>query len=112
MKTIEKMTVCTTVNAIKMDLSAKQVEQVFKKGCGVSNLKPDGTASAILPIPVGVRIGFPFKIKMRCHFFDSDGVITDDIVNFHSFRLVKKAGLNSQAVWELYNARVTEVDQS
>lgn len=108
MKTIEKMTVYTTVNTIKMDLSAKQVEQVFKKGCGVINLKPDGTASAILPIPVGVRIGFHFKIKMWCHFFDIDGVLTEDIVNFHSFRLVEKANLNSQAVWELYNARVRE----
>ena len=100
--------VYTPRHVIKMALSAKQVDSVLKKGCSVGNLQSDGTASAILPIPVGVRIGFPFEIKMYCHFFDSDGVLTEDIVNFHSFRLVKKADFNSHAIWELYNARLRE----
>ena len=112
MKTVEKMTVYTTVNTIKMDLSAKQVEQVFKKDCGVINLKPDGTASAILPIPVGIKVSLPFKVRMRCRFIGNDGVLTEDWLKFQSFRLVKKAELNSQAVWECYNARLTEAERS
>jgi hypothetical protein len=102
--------VYTTCNAIKMALSAKQVDSVFKAGCGVSDLKPDGTASAILPVPVGVKVSLPFKVKMRCRFIGNDGVLTEDWLKFQSFRLVKKAKLNFQAVWELYNARLTEAE--
>ena len=102
--------VYTTCNAIKMALSAKQVDSVFKSGCGVSNLQSDGTASAILPIPVGVRISLPFKIRMRCRFVGNDGVPTEDWLKFQSFRLLKKAELNTQAVWEVYNARLTEAE--
>lgn len=42
--------------------------------------------------------------KERCN----DGVLTEDRLRFQSFRLVKKAELNSQAVWECYNVRLTE----
>ena len=101
--------VYTTCNAIKMALSAKQVDSVFKAGCGVCNLQSDGTASAILPVPVGVKVSLPFKVKMRCRFIiRNDGVLTEDWLKFQSFRLVKKAELNSQAVWECYNVRLTE----
>lgn len=102
--------VYTTCNAIKMALSAKQVDSVFKAGCGVSNLKPDGTASAILPVPVGVKVSLPFRVKMRGSFVGNDGVLTEDWLRFQSFRLVKKAELNSQAVWECYNVRLTEAE--
>ena len=102
--------VYTTCNAIKMALSAKQVDSVFKAGCGVSNLQSDGTASAILPIPVGVKVSLPFKVRMRCRFIGNDGVLTEDWLKFQSFKLLKKAELNAQAVWEVYNVRLTEAD--
>ena len=107
---LDVLRVYTTCNAIKMALSAKQVDSVFRAGCGVSNLQSDGTASAILPIPVGVKIGLPFKVRMRCRFIGNDGVLTEDWLKFQSFRLLKKAELNAQAVWELYNVRLTEAD--
>lgn len=44
--------------------------------------------------------------KERCN----DGVLTEDRLRFQSFRLVKKAELNSQAVWECYNVRLTEAE--
>lgn len=100
----------TNHNAIVMPLSAKQVDSVFKAGCGVSNLKPDGTASAILPIPFGVKIGLPFKVKTRCRFIGNDGVLTEDWLRFQSFKLLKKAGLNTRAVWEVYKVRLTEAE--
>ena len=93
-----------------MALSAKQVDSVFKSGCGVSNLKPDGTASAILPIPVGIKVSLPFKVRMCCRFIGNDGVLTEDWLKFQSFKLLKKAELNTQAVWEVYNVRLTEAD--
>ena len=107
---LDVLRVYTTCNAIKMALSAKQVDSVFKAGCGVSNLQSDGTASAILPIPVGVKIGLPFKVKMCCRFIDNDGVLTEDWLKFQSFKLLKKAELNFQAVWEVYNVRLTEAE--
>jgi hypothetical protein len=96
-KKIDVLRVYTTCNAIKTSLSAKQVDSVFKAGCGVSDLKPDGTASAILSVPVGVKVSLPFKVRMRGF-------------EFQSFRLLKIAELNTQAVWECYNARVTEAE--
>ena len=102
--------VYTTCNAIKMSLSAKQVDSVFKAGCGVCNLQSDGTASAILPIPVGVKVSLPFKVRMLCRFIGNDGVLTEDWLRFQSFKLLKKAELNAQAVWEVYNVRLTEAD--
>ena len=103
--------VWTTCNAIKMALSAKQVDSVFKAGCGVCNLQSDGTASAILPIPVGDKVSLPFKVRMRCRFIGNDGGLTEDWLKFQSFRLVAKATLNFQAVWELYNVRLTEAER-
>ena len=100
----------TNHNAIVMPLSAKQVDSVFKAGCGVSNLQSDGTASAILPIPVGIKVSLPFKVRMRCRFIGNDGVLTEDWLKFQSFKLLKKAELNTQAVWEVYNVRLTEAD--
>jgi hypothetical protein len=107
---IDVLRVYTTCNAIKMALSAKQVDSVFKAGCGVSDLKPDGTASAILPVPVGVKVSLPFRVKMRGRFVGNDGVLTEDWLKFQSFKLLKKAELNTQAVWEVYNVRLTEAD--
>lgn len=109
-KRLDVLRVYTNRNAINMALSAKQVDSVFKAGCGVSNLKPDGTASAILPIPVGVKIGLPFKVKTRCRFIGNDGVLTEDWLRFQSFKLLKKAGLNTRAVWEVYKVRLTEAE--
>lgn len=109
-KRLDVLCVYTTGNAIKMALSAKQVDSVFKAGCGVCDLQSDGTASAILPIPVGVKVSLPFKVRMLCRFIDNDGVLTEDWLKFQSFMLLKKAELNTQAVWELYNVRLTEAE--
>lgn len=109
-KRLDMLRVYTTCNAIKMALSAKQVDSVFKAGCGVSNLQSDGTASAILPVPVGIRVSLPFSVRLCCRFIDNDGVLTEDWIQFRSFKLLKKAELNTQAVWEVYNIRLTEVE--
>lgn len=97
----------TSHNAINMPLSAKQVETVFKTGCGVSALKPDGTASAILPVPVGMKVSLPFPVTLKAQ----RGLGTEAtwvVARFQSFKLLSKAAVNRSALWECYNARMTE----
>jgi hypothetical protein len=97
----------TIRNAINMPLSAKQVETVFKAGCGVSALKPDGTASAILPVPVGTKVNLPFPVTLK-GITVLDGRVPEVRARFRSFKLIAKAAVNRSALWECYNARMTE----
>ena len=65
-KRLDVLRVYTTCNAIKMSLSAKQVDSVFKAGCGVSDLKPDGTAK-------DEEHAFAIADLMSTRFYKKDG---------------------------------------